>query len=241
MSIAPKSWDSQLSILIPAKNEEQSIAKVLGAIQLEYPNAEVVVIDNGSDDETAKIAQAHGARVISDARQGKGFAMQTGAASATRPFILFHDADTEYSVKDSKAVALSAISAGVNLPVMSVGVRVWPKRLPVSSFAANMLIRGILALRFGRAPSDILSGTRCMSKNLFIALNPQSGSFAIETEINRLALTFGAEIREFPVRYAPRNVHEGKKIKFRHLMPILKAALDFRTIPATDSVSARAA
>jgi glycosyltransferase involved in cell wall biosynthesis len=81
-----------LSIVIPAKNEGGAIAAVVANACAEYPDAEVIVVDDGSDDDTAKVAAAAGARVVSHPESlGNGAAVKSGARAATGDIIAFMD------------------------------------------------------------------------------------------------------------------------------------------------------
>lgn len=85
-----------VSIVMPARNEEAHIGKALASIAaVDYPRSriEVIVVDNGSSDATARIAQAHGARVLSSSARTVGQVRNAGAAIATGDIIAFVDAD----------------------------------------------------------------------------------------------------------------------------------------------------
>jgi hypothetical protein len=228
---------TDLSVVIPARDEARSIRSVIAAARAQFPQAEIIVVDNGSTDGTGDIAVSTGeAIVVREDRPGKGNAMRAGASAASRDYILFHDADTEYSVADSVDVVRRILFAsdGRRDATMAIGVRAWRLSwLPVISFGVNWLIRAIFQLRFGTAPEDILTGTRCMSREFFLALGTSSTTFAIETELTRLVVASGGDVVGLPVRYTPRDKKGGKKIGWRHLVPIVAQACATR-IPPTE-------
>lgn len=85
-----------ISIVIPARNAADELPQQLSALMPQAGHAEVVVVDNGSDDRTAEVARSFGARVLdASERQGRHFACNTGAAQATGDLLVFVDADDE--------------------------------------------------------------------------------------------------------------------------------------------------
>ena len=74
----------QLSIILPAKNEAEGLQRTLPALRQAYPQAEIIVVNDGSTDDTANIAASHGARVVSNPySMGNGAAIKRGARAAT--------------------------------------------------------------------------------------------------------------------------------------------------------------
>ncbi len=93
--------NDELSIIIPAFNEAQSIALLVDSLSAELPGAEILVIDDGSTDESPAIAAAHGARVISHAYNiGNGAAVKTGLRHASRRYVVLMDADGQHQAAD---------------------------------------------------------------------------------------------------------------------------------------------
>lgn len=214
---------NDLSIIVCARNEAPHVATVLTRLRHVYPDAELLLVDNGSTDGTAQAAAGvSGVTVISEPMPGKGTAMRTGARNATRTWLLFHDADLEYDVGDSAAVVSTAMGSDCSC----IGARLvaYDQVLP-SSWLANRLIQRLLRLRTGHHVADILTGTRCMRASLFRALDTQSPHFGIETEITRATLQLGVRILAEPVRFFPRSFTEGKKIRIWHLFALIGQAL----------------
>lgn len=245
-------WDSNLSIVIPARNEAATIESLLMEFRNEFPTAQLIVVDNGSTDGTGELARGlmetlGNLLVVEEAKPGKGNAMRKGAYEASKHIIMFHDADSEYCIQDARDVADAVLSYEYGPDrIMSIGVRAWRLSwLPVVSFAVNFLVRAILTLRHGDAPEDVLTGTRCMSRKAFLAMETVSETFAIETEISRKAILEHISVVELSVRYTPRTRKEGKKIGWRHLFPILIEAFrksereSFQHTPISTSIEGR--
>jgi glycosyltransferase involved in cell wall biosynthesis len=95
-----------LSVIIPAFNESAALAPLLQSLAEELPGAEILVIDDGSSDDTAEVAAAHGARVVSHAYNiGNGAAVKTGLRNASRPYVVLMDADGQHQAKDIRKLA----------------------------------------------------------------------------------------------------------------------------------------
>src|SRR6266513_6430234 len=94
----------EVSVVIPCLNEANSVAycvdKAMKAFQAAGLSGEVVVADNGSTDDSMRIAEEHGARVIRVAERGYGAALRAGIAGARGPFIIMGDADDSYDFSD---------------------------------------------------------------------------------------------------------------------------------------------
>lgn len=216
-------WRPSLSIVVCARNEEGSVFKVLHGLSRVFPDAELILVDNGSTDATVREAlRIPGIKVVFEPQAGKGHAIRAGAAAALGQFLLFHDADAEYSVEDAAQVVREAQC----LRGLAIGVRVVSfASLRWSSWLANELIRRILQRRFAVAVQDVLSGTRCLPKEAFDALGTRAPGFAIETEMTLRCLQQRLPLAQPSVRYFPRNQASGKKIKARDMVGLLRAAL----------------
>lgn len=214
---------ADLSIVVCARNEEADVATVLAALHNCFPSAELILVDNGSTDDTARRAhEVPGVIVVHELVPGKGGAMRSGAARATRPWLLFHDADLEYEVGDAKRVVETAIRN--DCPCTGYRMVAYD-RILISSWLANKLIQALFKLKTGLAVMDVLSGTRCLRTAAFRKLNTESVRFGIETEITRGMLAAAAVVLWEPVRFYPRSVSAGKKIRFWHLAELVRQAL----------------
>ena len=96
---------ADVTVVVPAMNEAAAIADVVATLRNELPEAELIVVNDGSTDATADLAAGAGARVIThDRRRGYGSALRTGTQAATREYVLFCDADGQHSASDAARV-----------------------------------------------------------------------------------------------------------------------------------------
>jgi glycosyltransferase involved in cell wall biosynthesis len=106
-----------LSIVLPAKNEANSLITLIPQLRLIAPSAEILVINDGSTDDTAKVANEAGAKVITHPySQGNGAAIKTGARNATGDIIIFMDADGQHDPEDIPAL-LNKLDEGYDMVV----------------------------------------------------------------------------------------------------------------------------
>jgi glycosyltransferase involved in cell wall biosynthesis len=193
----------QISVIIPALNEAQSIATVLDAIPAQNL-AEILVVDGGSTDGTPRIAEMSGARVVHEPRRGYGQACYTGAMEAKGEILVFLDADgaddprrlpllVEPLLLGEAEMALGSRLAGDVQP----GAMPWHQRL--GNRLAAQLIRGLYGL-----PLTDLSPFRAVLRQELLALNMQEMTYGWPTEMIVKAARRGWRIREVPVGYRPR-------------------------------------
>jgi glycosyltransferase involved in cell wall biosynthesis len=88
---------SRVSVIIPCRNEQATIERVVSRFREQLPEAEILVVDNASDDDTAQVAEQAGAHVVRESRVGKGFALLTGFGSAREAdYYVMVDGDDTY-------------------------------------------------------------------------------------------------------------------------------------------------
>jgi len=110
-----------LSIVLPAKNEADGLKKVLPIIHALYPRAELIVIDDGSTDDTTEVAKSFGARVVRHLRSlGNGAAIKSGARAARGDVIVFMDADGQHKPDDISRL-LAELNSGYDMVVGASG------------------------------------------------------------------------------------------------------------------------
>jgi glycosyltransferase involved in cell wall biosynthesis len=154
----------QVSVIIPAKNEMASIGAVVSAVREQLPDAEIIVVDDGSDDQTAELARQHGADVHSHpVSLGNGAAVKAGARRARGEILVFLDADGQHDPKDIPRL-LGQIEAGFD---MAVGARNTGSHANFARLMANGAYNVIASMVTGRAIPDLTSGFRAARARLF--------------------------------------------------------------------------
>ena len=192
------------TVAIPCYNEATTIAKVVSDFRKELPEAEILVVDNASSDDSGARAAAAGARVVREKRRGKGYVMQTILETVDADVCVIVDGDDTYFAEDVHQLLLPVTSDQAD---MVVGDRL----KEASSVALNDLHRfgnrailAIINMAFRTDFQDVLSGYRVMNRKFMSAVPLITGGFETETELTLQALEKGMVILEMPIRYRAR-------------------------------------
>lgn len=165
------------SIIIPAFNEEKAISKVLNSILNEIPEIEIIVVDDGSSDNTGKIAAESDVKVIHhDNNYGYGAALKTGIRNSQRDFVLFCDADGQHRVDDIKKLLDICDSYD-----MIVGMRTNKSHIPLFRRPGKFILGKFANFLAGTKIPDLNSGLRIFRREIilkYLHLMPDGFSFS---------------------------------------------------------------
>jgi hypothetical protein len=193
-------------VVIPALNEQERIAATIASAAGISGVSTVIVTDDGSTDRTAAVAGDAGAVVVRhQSRRGKAAAMVTGAREAisaglpTAP-LLFLDADLE-----STAAAAGPLVDPVIAGEADMTIAILPKTAAAGGrgLVVRLATRGIVSAT-DWTPTQPLSGQRCITRELFDAVQPLARGFGVETGLTIDALRRGAKVVECEVPLAHR-------------------------------------
>lgn len=154
--------NNKLSIIIPAKNEEKGIAK-LSILRELYPEAEIIVVDDGSTDNTKELAGSWATVLSQPYSKGNGSAIKAGARAATGDVLVFMDGDGQHDPKDIHRL-LAKLDAGYD---MVVGARNSGSQASVGRLAANFFYNRFGSWMVGHKIEDLTSGFRVVRANKF--------------------------------------------------------------------------
>jgi glycosyltransferase involved in cell wall biosynthesis len=200
-----------ISIVIPAKNEAQSLSRILPKLRQQQPGTEIIVINDGSTDETVDVCKAHGVDVVSHPySMGNGAAIKTGARSAHGDTLVLMDADGQHDPDDIPRL-VSALENGFD---MVVGARHASGHANIGRWGANFLYNGLASWMVGQKIEDLTSGFRAAKAEKFrefLYLLPNG--FSYPTTITMSFFRAGYTVGYMPIRARTRK---GKS----HIRPI---------------------
>jgi glycosyltransferase involved in cell wall biosynthesis len=211
---------ASVAVILPAYNEEATIAPVIEAFHQALPAAAIFVVDNNSSDATGRIAKEALARlacsggVIHESRQGKGNAVRRAFMEVDADAYLLADADLTYPA--ARAVDLLApVLAGE--ADMAVGDRrtgghyARENKRPLHRFG-NWLVGALIRLFFGRRLNDTMSGYRAFSRTFVKNYAVLVEGFQLETDMSLHALDKRFRIVETPIEYVDRPAGSASKL-----------------------------
>jgi glycosyltransferase involved in cell wall biosynthesis len=215
-------------VVIPCLNEAGSIAKVVTDFRAALPEAEVLVVDNASTDDTVRRAQAAGASVVRELRPGKGFALLAGFRAARgADAVVIVDGDDTYPAEAAPAL-LAAMRAGAD---MVVGTRLGTAEegaFPTGHSLGNRFFLWIVRLLLGVRTQDLFSGYRVLSRRFIDTTPLLARGFEVEAELSLQAAAQHYRTTEIPIRYRARPAEQASKLRtFRDGFRILAAILIF--------------
>jgi len=223
-----------LTIGIPCYNEELTIGKVVRDFRAVFPAARVLVIDNASTDETARLAREAGAEVVSDPRKGKGHAVQTLFRAASTDYLIMVDGDDTYPAEEApKLIATLEREGGDTV----VGRRVSedPAAFKMLHTWANDLLAGTIQTVFRSPCDDLFSGYRLFTRAFYRNVPLIAKGFEVETELALQTIDKGFVQRVVDVHFRSRPEGSFSKLNtmqdgLRVLRVILWVVKDFRPL-----------
>lgn len=193
---------NNISILIPAKNEAKGLAQILPELVALYENAEIIIVDDGSTDDTRSVALSYGAKVISHPySKGNGASIKTGLRAASSDIVVCMDADGQHTPKDVPLL-IAKLSEGYD---MVVGARSHKGQASVHRSLANGFYNRFASWMVGSQILDLTSGFRVAKRAIFlefISLLPNK--FSYPTTLTMSFFRSGYSVGYVPVEVCKR-------------------------------------
>jgi glycosyltransferase involved in cell wall biosynthesis len=198
-----------VSVVIPCLNEEGNIEHcvraALDVMTRERINGEVVVADNNSDDRSADLASAAGARVVHEPRRGYGSAYMAGFAAARGKYIVMADADLTYDFNEIPHF-VAELDDGAQLVMGDRMDNIHPGAMPwLHRYVGNPVLSGVLNLFFRTGIRDAHCGMRALRRDVLPTLDLRAIGMEFASEMVIRASKENLAIREFPIEYHPRG------------------------------------
>lgn len=237
----------RLSIIIPVYNEEAHIASVIDSVIAADSlglKKEIIVVDDGSTDETACNVKSQMSKVKTEGQksklifiqkmknEGKGAALKAGFRKATGDILMVQDADQEYSVKDYPALLTPFIKSSALIVYGSRNKKRenYKNRYSYFSFyLGGMLLTWIVNVLYGLHLTDHPTGYKLFSSSVLKhLLRPMERRFSYEVAISACLAKANIPFVEVPIHYKPRTMKEGKKINALDFVKSVIVAIKYK-------------
>jgi hypothetical protein len=207
-----------VSVVIPCLNEAENIEacvraalEALGTMEV---SGEVVVADNDSEDDSARLAERAGARVVVERRRGYGSAYLAGFAASRGRYIVMADADLTYDFNEIPRF-VAELENGAEMVIGDRMDNIQPGAMPwLHRYVGNPILTGLLNLFFRTGISDAHCGMRAVRRDVLPRLDLRTTGMEFASEMVIRASKEKLRIAEFPIEYHPRG-GESKLSSFR--------------------------
>lgn len=229
----------KLSVIVPVYNEQATVAEILKRLVVVSVVKEVIVVNDGSTDDTDKEikkflkSKTKGAKKISYFKKengGKGTAIRFGLKKVTGDYTLIQDADLEYDPEDIPALTEHIKKGRVDVVYGSrfIGPH---SNLLFWHRLGNSFLNFLVNILYDTTLTDMETCYKILPTKLFRELDIQSNKFDMEPEITCKLLKRGTKIFEVPITYVGRDFSEGKKISWRDGIEALRVIFGLRILP----------
>lgn len=200
---------TRISVIIPCLNEALTVGGCIDRAKIGIAatgyEGEILVLDNGSTDDTRAIAEHNGARVISVAQKGYGNAVRAGLAHARGMYVVIADGDGSYdfAVLDTFIDAIEKHDFDLVVGNRFTG-EIKKGAMPfINRYFGNPFLSGVGRLLFGNPCGDFHCGLRAGKKDALLSLNLQTGKMESATEMIIKAAVRKLKIGELPITLYP--------------------------------------
>jgi glycosyltransferase involved in cell wall biosynthesis len=221
-----------ISVVVPVYNEHTTIANVIERVLDCGFDVEVVVVDDASTDGTRELLKKYQHPKVKilyhDTNTGKGAALRSGFAVASRPYVFVQDADLEYDPKDFAKMLPPLVDGRADMVYGSRFLGGPHRVLFFWHYVGNRLLTLLSNIVTNLNLSDMETGQKAFARGKLNELRLTANRFTFEPEITAKAARAGWRIYEVPISYSGRTYAEGKKIGWRDAVVALWAIVYYR-------------
>ena len=223
----------KVSVIITVYNEEVTLGKVVDELRRALPDAEIIIVDDGSGDNTKRVIEGLVKKdsslkvVFSPRNMGKGASIRKGIALASGEIITIQDADLEYNPQDLIPL-IELVKAGRAEVVYGSRFRRGRGTAFLGHYLANRFLTRLTNMLYHSALTDMETCYKVFKAGVIKGLTLTSDRFEIEPEMTLKTLKAGYRIKEYPISYKGRSYDEGKKIGYRDGIKAILVLLKYK-------------
>lgn len=193
----------KISVVIPAKNEAEGLAIVLPDLTRDFPDAQIIVVDDGSTDNTRQVCEDAGVEVVHHPySKGNGAAIKAGARAARGDYLVFMDGDGQHSSADIPKL-LEKVQEGYDLVIGARSGR--SSQASIARWSANTIYNSFASWMVDRRIDDLTSGFRCVHRIKFLSfLYLLPNGFSYPTTSTMAFFRAGYSVGFVPITVAKR-------------------------------------
>jgi glycosyltransferase involved in cell wall biosynthesis len=207
----------EVTVLVPALNEQDTIAEVIDRLLALPLTSEIIVIDDGSTDRTPQILGGYGDRIrvlTNVQRGGKGNAIRQALPFATGETVVVQDADLEYAPEELPRLIQPILDGKANVVYGTRFSKGMPKGMALPNKVVNVLLAWSVRLLFGKKITDEATCYKAFRTSTLRRMNLTCQRFEFCPEVTAKSLRMKEAIMEVPITYVPRSKAAGKKIRW---------------------------
>jgi dolichol-phosphate mannosyltransferase len=208
---------TDVSIIIPALNEEATIKEVVDRCLALPLSVQVIVVNDGSADKTLEILQSYGEKITLLTNQkpsGKGHAIVQALPYATGVATIVQDADLEYSPEQIPSLVQPILDSKAHVVFGTRFANGFSKDMALPNKVVNVMLAWSVRILFAEKISDEATCYKAFRTSLLKTFDLQCTRFEFCPEVTAKALRANQKIHEVPIDYVPRSKEAGKKIRW---------------------------
>lgn len=208
----------KLSVIMPVYNEKKTILEIIEKVQQVAINKEIIIVDDCSTDGTREILKTVKADniklILHEANAGKGRAIRTGLAHVSGEITIIQDGDLEYDPNDYIKLIKPIQEKRHRVIYGSRFLLKENKHSHIQYLIGGQLVTFITNILFGQKLTDEPTCYKVFESQLLKSINLKCERFEFCPEVTAKVAKKGIKIKEIPINYYPRKMHEGKKIRW---------------------------
>jgi dolichol-phosphate mannosyltransferase len=213
----PEGAQPEVSVIVPALNEEVTIAEVVNRLLALPLSVQVIAVDNGSTDGTSAILQSFGDKITlirNEQKTGKGASIVQALPFVKGKTTIIQDADVEYFPEDIPKLVEPILKGEATVVYGTRFQKGLVKGMALPNKIVNILLAWTVRLLYGQKITDEATCYKAFRSDLLPKMNLVCERFEFCPEVTAKVSILGEKIVELPIRYEPRNKHAGKKIRW---------------------------